>query len=426
MFRPRVLVFFFIISEWCADNGQDPVFEYLEPQELNNLLRSFYCEVRRKDGEHYSSVSMRCIRAAIQRHLRSAPYHREINVITGPQFVSANNAYVGILKSNKDRTPVPKHKVPVQPEDLKKMFSTGVCSNLTPVSLQHMVYVMITLHFCRRGREGLTTLRKDSFIFRYDDVGTEYATMSHLQSTKNHKGDQTNDPDNKQERRMYATQSDQCPVAALKLYLSKLNPKQDSFFQRPKSMKKWVRSDTTWYEDAPVGKNILGNMMSTISDQAQLSQRYTNHCLRATSISTLIHAGFSRSDVKTLSGHRCDASLDSYFQPSRAQKRKLSDTIHNAIAASSSSTSMTSVQVQGLVPAPSTISRAPPSPNPYINYDMPSAQSLQRAAQPVRHEEVEVQASSHHEPAELAAKLFKKCTFNGSVVINVHQHMHRH
>ena len=187
------------------------------------------------------------------------------------------------------------------------------------------------IHFCRRGREGLTKLRRNSFIFKIDDNGDEYATMSHLESTKNHKGDLANDPDNGRETRMYATGTYICPVSALKLYLEKLNPKQDAFYQRPRALKLWKKADSTWYEDAPVGKNTLGSMMTVISEKAKLSQRYTNHCLRATCITTLMHAGYSRSDVKSISGHRCDASLDSYFRPSRQQKRNFSDTLQSAM-----------------------------------------------------------------------------------------------
>ena len=141
--------------------------------------------------------------------------------------------------------------------------------------------------------------------------------MSHLESTKNHSGEDPNDPDNKNETRMYATGEDICPVNMLKLYLAKLHPEQKALYQRPRSMKYWKSSDKCWYTDSLLGKNTLGTMMATISQKAELSQTYTNHCLRVTCITTLMHAGFSRSDVKTISGHCCESSLNSYFKPSQ-------------------------------------------------------------------------------------------------------------
>jgi hypothetical protein len=37
-----------------------------------------------------------------------------------------------------------------------------------------------------------------------------------------------------------------------------------------------------WYDNAAVGKNALGSMMSNVSDECGLSKRYTNHCIRST------------------------------------------------------------------------------------------------------------------------------------------------
>ena len=44
---------------------------------------------------------------------------------------------------------------------------------------------------------------------------------------------------------------------AVKLYLSKLNPKSSAFFQYP--------SDPVWYDSKPLGINKLDNMMKEIS-----------------------------------------------------------------------------------------------------------------------------------------------------------------
>ena len=62
--------------------------------------------------------------------------------------------------------------------------------------------------------------------------------MSHLESTKNHKGDHPNDPDDEKETCMLATSTYICPVNACKGYLEKLHSKQGAFYQRSRALKR--------------------------------------------------------------------------------------------------------------------------------------------------------------------------------------------
>ena len=43
----------------------------------------------------------------------------------------------------------------------------------------------------------------------------------------------------------------------------------------------------TWFMKAPLGHTVLGDMLPRINEAARLSRRYTNHCLRATSVGIL-------------------------------------------------------------------------------------------------------------------------------------------
>ena len=183
-----------------------PNFELLDPGELCKLLRSFYAEVRRQDNSAYSASSMRCMRAAIQRHLKSACFNRTFNIMSDPIFNSANKVYTGKLKLIKrEGGRPPKHKSSIAEGDLRKMIESDALEPSNPIGLQRLMFVYIALHFCRRGREGVHELTKCSFSFKQDDQGLEYVTMAHLESTKNNPGDLVNDPDNNNERWMHAT-----------------------------------------------------------------------------------------------------------------------------------------------------------------------------------------------------------------------------
>lgn len=72
-------------------------------------------------------------------------------------------------------------------------------------------------------------------------------------------------------------------------YLSKLNPMNLYLWQRPKASFKHhaCEDDPIWYENAAVGHNSLGEMMTNMSKLARLSRIYTNNCIRGTYVSIL-------------------------------------------------------------------------------------------------------------------------------------------
>jgi hypothetical protein len=66
--------------------------------------------------------------------------------------------------------------------------------------------------------------------------------------------------------------------------------------------------------------------MSNLSDEAKLSRRYTNHCIRATSITTLDHQGIEARHIMGVSGHKNEQSIKSYSSKlSDEKKRQMSD-----------------------------------------------------------------------------------------------------
>ena len=87
-----------------------------------------------------------------------------------------------------------------------------------------------------------------------------------------------------------------------------------------------------------MGKGSLGKMMNKISAEAQLTDHYTNHCLRATTVTTLSHAGFESKDICSVTGHKSEVSLKHYCQePSDKQKAKMSSRLHSHMKENESS-----------------------------------------------------------------------------------------
>jgi len=153
--------------------------------------------------------------------------------------------------------------------------------------------------------------------------GAEYVVQKDPEATKNHQG--MNRAVNNAQVRMYAKQGNpMCPVASFKKYMAKRNPECNAFFQRSRDY--FRDEDETWYQNKPLGKNTLGQMVSRLSRMANLSQIYTNHCIRAIAITTLSDAGFETRHIMTVSGNRNEASVRSYVSDSTAvQKHQMSE-----------------------------------------------------------------------------------------------------
>ena len=128
---------------------------------------------------------------------------------------------------------VTSHKAPICQQDVHKMYST-LFSQKSPWCLLYKVFFEITLHFARRGREGLRDLTKSTFKFVRDADGVEYVCLAYHEQEKTKQGSEKQIFEKCGS--MYSQPGDpNCPVESLKLYLSKLNPSCSAFFQIPKN-----------------------------------------------------------------------------------------------------------------------------------------------------------------------------------------------
>ena len=286
-------------------------FEKLEVVELDDRLRRFYAEVQTRDGQVYSKAALAGMRAAINRHLTSNPWNRKINIIRDKEFQRSNNMFVGLIKRMKrDGNDKTRHHEPISDIDLQKLESTGVLSINNPTALLHKVWFDVSFYFGRRGREGQRRLTPSSFSVGKDDEGREYVELNINEKEKNHPG-AVQDGQHKHGRMYEQHTSPNCPVSAFKLYLQKLNPKCDAFFQRP-LVKKQTEENALWYANAPLGEKTLSKMMTEISKAANLSRVYTNHCVRATTCTVLDKMGASTHQIMAVTGHKNEASVRSY------------------------------------------------------------------------------------------------------------------
>ena len=286
----------YLFKEFLSAKGLSMQKFSYDNSSLDNELKEFFLTIKRKDGERYKSKSLHSLKYGIKQFIM-----KELGKDIGEEGnfpLSAEAFKVAIHLSKKDGRGSVNHKQPLTEGDKEKLKAYQQDYS-TPIKLQQKVFTDVMFHFCRRGRENLREIRADWFTFNRDENNLEYVTMRD-ELDKNHRGDDNTS----QQTRMYATGKPDCPVGTLKLYVAKLNASAPFFLQRLK-----IVAGASWYEPAPLGKNTLGSMMQRISKDAGLSQIYTNHCIRATVITSLDHAGVEGRHIQQVSRHKSISSL---------------------------------------------------------------------------------------------------------------------
>ncbi|XP_039916888.1 activating transcription factor 7-interacting protein 1 isoform X1 [Hirundo rustica] len=314
-----------LLKQWLAKNGKDPSFELVPVSELNDILREFYYTIRNHDGNTYSVASYKSMRAGLNRHLKMPPYNRQICLMKDKEFASANMVFVSVLKmlrmQGKDET---HHHPPIAAEDLHKIKQSGVLGLHSPLALVNKVWFDLQLHFAKRGREILRDLAPDAFVVEKDKNGRRYAMFRYPGKGKNGE-------DPHKMGKMYDMPGDpNCPVFSLELYLSKLPPEPPAFYLHPlKLTSEQMQEQPVWYKREPMGVNYLGTMMPRISVAAKLSQRYTNHSLRTTTIQLLCEAGLGPREIMAVTGHRSESAVRHYWGSTEVCYRAWSDIMEN-------------------------------------------------------------------------------------------------
>ena len=342
--KETLLKLIFSFSDWLQLRYPSEELENLSQELIAERLSRFYQELKQDDGKDYSRSAHVAIRAGINRYLTSETVGKTFSIISDPIFKTANKSLNAKLKKIKESgTSKVKHHASIQAEDIQKCYESGVFGGDSPISLLRVNWFNINLFFCRRGRENQRKLTKNSFVFKRDANQVEYVEMAEQEKTKNHPGG-ISDKADEADPKMFSTGETHCPVQYLKKLIQVLNPGEEALFQRPK--RKFCASDEIWFDRAPLGVNSLGNMMKEISTAAKLSQVYTNHCIRATSVTLLDRAGIPVHRIMQVSGHRNEGSVKVYCERQTLQQQKQCSEILAAPVATNPTTSLATQQVQ--------------------------------------------------------------------------------
>lgn len=168
-----------------------PDIDTISTDELPNVLSDFYTELRKVDAKgQYKTSTLKCIRAAINRYLKG---NRSLDILSDPRFLSSNEMFTGVAKKAKEegRGEVDS-RPPIEEQDMKKIsayFEKNLSGPPNPEKLLEMAIFCIIYYMCRRGRQNLRAMTKDTFQIAQDSAGKKYIYQAIKEADKNHRTD---------------------------------------------------------------------------------------------------------------------------------------------------------------------------------------------------------------------------------------------
>lgn len=283
------------ISDWSRETtGSEVDFHNISKEDLNEKLKYFYAEAKPKFFENcvkvpyqsnaYNRNSMINVRAAINRHLKHIG--KIFDIVRDSDFRESNallNAKWKLLARSGLLPPV-RQRISIDPDDLKLICNYVYRASFDPFSFRFRVWFCIAVNFVSLGTGFHQHLTLKSFDFKRNDEGKEYAVLKH-ETTKRNTGEKCST------QVMYASSGkDFCPVAALRLMISKTEPEATLLFNRHIKGKINSRCESIeleknlWYSSEYLGKTYFTNFLSDVCKQLNCSKVYTASSLHMTAI----------------------------------------------------------------------------------------------------------------------------------------------
>ena len=276
--------------------------------------------------------------------MRNELHNKPFSIISDSQFTEANKALNSFLKtlSKSGQICSTVHKPALTTEAVSKLYEAGELVDarcLDPQKLQQTAWFFYNplLWSKRKGKPASIDKIKPKAL-QNPNSGLEYfklnrETQGGVFSTKNHQGG-LNGTDDPSDGKMFEGKGLAiCPVAVVKAYLSHLNPKCEALFQKPSTGPKFKPSSyVISYSTLPLGHNTIDSMMKNMCLRAGIDPRFTNHCVRSTTVNILSSKDMKNRHIRAVKGHKSDASLGSYNDcPTFGQIKDMSSAITDFI-----------------------------------------------------------------------------------------------
>ena len=215
-----------------------------------------------------------------------------------------------------------KHASVITHDDENMLWEQGKLGDTSPRMLQHTVFFYCGLQFCLRGIQEqydmtphqLIRVPTDKMVYNEQ---VHYKYVEYISKNNQHKFKDINSKN--KEVKVYALVGNpRCLVKLLDQYLERLPSDAPFLYMRPLG-KIPDDSKKPWYTRQRVGFNTLKGFITKIFCGTGVDCDYTNHSLRATSITRMFTSKVPEKIIAEKSGHRSLAALRSYEHTSLEQ-----------------------------------------------------------------------------------------------------------
>ena len=304
----------------------------IQSSELDNILCGFFMHVEKKKGGEYEPDCLSVMHRGIQRYLKEKKYAGDI--LKDKSFSLSRQVLASKRKALKKKGfgNKPNACRELSEEEIDLFFKEEYFGLSTPESTQRTVWWCISINFGFRGRDEARQICWGDVELKHDaSRKLDYLVWRSERTRKRAQGlesenARTFDPT------MYETKSERCPIMYFKVFAhhrpAESKTSESPFFLNVKHGA--PRSDRVWYLNRPMGKNYLGNILTTARKQFNLEGRkVANHSVRKTGIGRLLDANVAEIFVAQHSGMSSSDSLKSYKAPNKNHQKSMSDIVNS-------------------------------------------------------------------------------------------------
>ena len=298
--------------KWCKVRNIDENIERYSPQALDEVLKKFYLEVRKKDGSEYEPDSPRVMHASIDRYLRQKNYPDSI--IGGREFKKSQetlNLKAKLLRYQ-GKGKRPNRAQPYSRVDEEIFWTEGKLGNHNCVALTNVNFKNLSEHMGFRGRQDHYNAYVEDFTILQMADGDKVLQFEE-NPTKTRQGGLRNKIRSSPQQMWCTDGSERDPVRLFEEWLK----------HRPDAMKNSgplylaiIPRPTTsvWYAKSRMGEHRISQIMKSIASclPEDCTKKITNHSTRKTVVAKLKEAGQPRHKIIQVTGHARESSLDDY------------------------------------------------------------------------------------------------------------------
>ena len=288
-------------------------------------------EMRKANGEEYQPNTLHHIICGIMRYLR-VNVREGIDFFKDQEFASFRKVMDAEMKrlQGKGLGSCRKQAEPLTLKEEELLWEKRLLGDHSPEVLVNTIIFMNGLYFALRSGDEHRNLRHSPCQIQLVECPGERAYLKYIEDVSK------NRPGGLKGRKVKPKvvihhenmdNPDRCFIRLFKKYISLCpNDRPDkAFYLTP--LKK--PSETCWYSAAPIGRNKLSNVISTMCKACGIQGFKTNHSLRATAATRLYSAGIDEQLVMERTGHRSTEGIRSYKRTSSAQQENVSDILNN-------------------------------------------------------------------------------------------------